>query len=77
MKLYKSRRYKVQKRVDLLARDRSNKPFLLGVLWRTVSEADRKAHARAVKARQEAVHPAREFRVAEEWPLGTEARPLP
>ena len=69
-------RNKVQKRVDLLARDRSNRPFLLGVVWRTVGEADRKTQATAVKARQEAAHPARTFRLAEEWPFGTDVRPL-
>lgn len=76
MKLTGRRRYKVQKRVELLARDRSNKPFLLGIIWRTVGEADRREQARAVKARQEAAHPHRIFRLVEEWPLGTEARPL-
>jgi hypothetical protein len=69
-------RYKIQKQVELLARDRSNKPFLLGVIWRTVAEADRKAQANAVKARKEAAHPKRTFRVAEQWPSGTLPRPI-
>lgn len=76
MKPKHHRRYKIQKRVELIARDRSNKPFLLGVIWRTIGEADRKAQADATKTRNETAYPRRTFRVAEEWPSGTFPRPL-
>lgn len=72
----KHSRYKIQKQVELLARDRSNKPFLLGVMWRTVAEADRKTQADLVKKRKQAAQPKRVFRVAEEWPPGTFPKPL-
>lgn len=71
------RRFKVQRRIELLARDYSNQSFLLGVIWRTVAQADRRAVAEDILKQQKIDHPHREFRLAEEWPLGSELRPLP
>lgn len=70
------RRFKVQRRVDVHARDRSNKPFLLGVIWRTVNQADKQATAESLLLKQKADQPKTEFRLAEEWPLGTLIRPI-
>lgn len=72
----RTRRFKIQKRVDLIAHDRSNKPFWIGTIWRTVSQADRQATAENLylKHRQDA--PSREFRIAEEWPFGSPLRPV-
>lgn len=71
------RRFKIQRRVELRARDYSDKPFLLGVVWRTVGQADRRAVAEDILKQQKVDHPRREFRLAEEWPIGTLIRPLP
>lgn len=71
------RRFKVQRRVELLARDRSNKPFLMAIIWRTVAQADRQPVAEAMLTRAEAITPGKEFRLAEEWPMGTVVRPIP
>lgn len=68
------RRFKIQYRVDLTARDRSNKKFLLGIIWRTVSQADRIATAERVLLNRARDYPHREFRIAEEWPIGAELR---
>lgn len=70
------RRWKVQCRVDLMARDRSDTPFLLGTIWRTLSQVDHQATAENLLGKRQAERPDREFRIAEEWPIGTELRPL-
>lgn len=72
----KSRRFKVQRRVELKARDRSNKPFLLGVIWRSVNEVDRVATAETLLLKHQHDDPRTEYRIAEEWPLGTMPRPI-
>lgn len=72
----KPRRFKIQRRVDLLARDQSNKPYLLGVVWRTVLEADRQTVAEKLLLKVRHDYPRREYRLAEEWPVGSNLREL-
>lgn len=70
------KRFKVQRRVDLHARDRSNKRFLFAVIWRTVNEADKQITAESLLLKQKRDRPRSEFRLAEEWPIGAEPRPI-
>lgn len=72
----KPRRFKVQRRVEVKARDRSNKPFLLGVIWRVVNEADKVTTAESLLLKQAHDNPESEYRIAEEWPIGTLPRPI-
>lgn len=70
----KPRRWKVQRRVDIYARDRDNKRRLFASTWHTVREVDRLPTAERVcnwNRREDAAH---EFRIAEEWPIGSEVR---
>lgn len=70
------RRYKVQRRVDIYARDLSDRRFLFCVTWRTVNEVDRKATAERIFMNMRREDSAHEFRMVEEWPFGTEVRVL-
>lgn len=72
----KPRRFKVQRRVDLIARDLSNKPFWLGTIWRTETQADRQVVAERLLLKQKHDRPTAEFRIAEEWPIGSNLRPI-
>jgi hypothetical protein len=76
MPKYIHHRFKVQRRVELQARDTGNRPFLLGVIWRTVSEADHQAVAESLLDKQQSDNRESEFRIAEEWPEGTLPRPI-
>lgn len=76
MRTARPKRFKVQRRVDLWARDRSNKPFLLGTVWRTESQADKQGTAENIMRRRLVERPAAEFRIAEEWPLGMNLRTI-
>lgn len=66
------RRFKIQERVDIKARDRSNKPFLLTRTWRTVSQCDKLPTAESALAGWQHDKPATQFRITEEWPIGSE-----
>lgn len=68
------RRWKVQRRVDIFARDLSNKRFLFATTWHTVREVDREITAERVWGHVRREDPKHEFRIAEEWPIGSELR---
>lgn len=68
------RRWKVQRRVDVYARDRSNKRFLFATTWHTVNEFDKFTPAEKVRQHQRREDPDHEFRIVEEWPIGSELR---
>lgn len=76
MTRHRPKRFKVQRRVEIWARDRSDKPFLLGAFWRTLQEADRQPTAEKGLAKQRHDRPHGTFRIAEEWPIGATLRPL-
>ncbi len=70
-----SRRWKVQRRVDVYARDRGDKQRrLFATTWHTVREVDRIATAERVYNWNRREDRAHEFRIAEEWPIGSELR---
>lgn len=69
-------RFKVQRRVEIRARDRSNKPFLFAEFWRTEVEADKLVTAENLLLKKKHDQPRARFRLAEEWPFGSELRPL-
>lgn len=69
-------RFKVQQRVEFTARDHADKPYLLGEAWRTVVEADKQTTAERQLLHKIAEHPHREYRIAEEWPIGSNLRVL-
>lgn len=68
------RRWKVQRRVDVYARDRNDKRFLFATTWHTVKEVDRQTTAERVCGHIRREDPNHEFRLAEEWPIGSEVR---
>lgn len=70
------RRFKVQRRVDVTARDQANRPFLFARYWLTLKQADKQVTAEKVLLSHKADNPTHEYRLAEEWPLGTEVRPI-
>lgn len=70
------RRFKVQRRVDIFARDRSNKRFLFATTWHTVKEVDRQVTAEKVCGHTRREDPKHEFRIAEEWPIGSNLREI-
>lgn len=72
----KPRRFKVQRAVDLIARDYSNRPFWLGTIWRQEAQADRQVVAEQLLLKLKHDRPTSEFRIAEEWPIGSEPRPI-
>jgi len=67
-------RFKVQRRKEVKARDRSNKKFLLAEIWQTVSVADRLATAEQNLQNAKHDQPRSTFRLTEEWPFGSSER---
>lgn len=67
-------RFKIQRRVNVTARDRSNKKFLFATQWRTVAEADHKPVAENILRDVKHDQPRKVFRVAEVWPADAEPR---
>lgn len=67
-------RFKVQRRVAVTARDRSNQRFLLAEHWRTVAEADHQPAAEAILRGVRMDNRRAQFRVAEVWPEGANER---
>ncbi len=67
-------RFKVQRRVEIRARDRSNKSFLFAEHWRTVAEADHLPAAERIFDGVRYDRPHDRFRVAEVWPEDTTPR---
>lgn len=70
------RRYKVQRRVDIYARDLNDKRFLFSHTWHTVTQADRLTTAEKVFTHSKREDPDHTFRIAEEWPIGSNLREI-
>lgn len=70
------RRFKVQRRFVVTARDTSNKAFLFGESWPTVSQADHLVTAERQLINFKHDEPRHEFRLVEEWPIGSNERVL-
>lgn len=68
------RRWKIQRRVDVYARDRENRRFLFAKTWHTVKQVDRLTTAERVIGHIRREDPDHDFRLAEEWPIGSEVR---
>jgi hypothetical protein len=67
-------RYKIQRRVEVTARDRSNRRFLFAENWRTVQEADNITPAEKILNAERRDHQNRKYRLVEEWPAGSTPR---
>jgi hypothetical protein len=58
-------RFRIQKRVEVKARDLSNKPFLFSELWRTVAETDAINPAERKLNEERRAHRRSKFRLVE------------
>jgi hypothetical protein len=73
----RARRWKVQRGQDIFARDRSDRRFVFAKVWHTVKELDRLASAERVLGFVRREDPDHDYRLAEEWPIGSEIKGRP
>ena len=70
------RRFKVQRRVEIRARDAGNNPMIVGKIWDTIAQAAKASPAEQIYEFWRRQHPNEKVRLVEERPFGLTQRVL-